>query len=95
MIRKCSTDHTGTIHVNAFVGAKTHTYSHCRQETSHALTQHVPQTLTDYTVKPNILIRIYTYIHIAYSTVGTQPPPHDYVPHAKIFSNKSKNYDMH
>jgi len=32
----------------------------------------------------------YTHIpiYISYLTVGTLPPPHDYVPHAKEFGNK-------
>ena len=41
LLRTCSTDHTGSIHVNALGGRHTYTYSHHRQkqfqETSHVL----------------------------------------------------------
>jgi len=49
-------------------------------------------TLLDFKDAGSPQVRFYcktghTYIHVAYSTVDTLPPPHNYVPHAKAFSN--------
>jgi len=61
-----------------------HTYIHARMH-AHARTHAHTHART------HAHTHTHTHIYIAYSTVDTQPPPHNYVPHAKAFGNKWKN----
>jgi len=60
--------------------------------TDKSLNEQIAHILTIASINPRRLYcktrHMYIYIHITYSTVGTLPPPHDYMSHAMAFSNK-------